>query len=123
MSEKYGTPDRQAMQSLARQLETLTLSPQETIPAYFMRIRILALQLSTAAEPVPDHQLVRYALQGLPPGVYDRIKSTIAHTADVTFEQAETMLLRDATYFPQTRDSMPLFDAIQTVQRCYGAFR
>ena len=117
LSQKYATPDRQATETYARQLETLALLPGESIPAYFMRIRVIALHLTSAGEPVPDHQLLRFALQGLPSSTYQRIKSTIAHTANVTFNDAETMLLRDSVFFSDVHDTTPMHEAIHTIQR------
>ena len=117
LHNKYAVPNTQATEAYARQLETLTLLPHESISDYFMRIRLLATKLASAAEPVPDHHLVRYALQGLPPTTYDRMRSIIAHTPNVTLDTAEDMLLRDATIFPTTTPLMPLSDAFNMIRR------
>ena len=124
LNQKYQVPNQQATELYARQLETITLQPHEPIPDYFMRIRLLSTELTSADErvPVPDHHILRYALQGLPSSNYDRIKSIIAHTPGVTFDSAEDMLLRDSVLFlANIMTSLPLSDAISTIRRSLPA--
>ena len=55
LRNKYEVPNQQATEAYARDLETITLDSQESIPDYFMRIRQISAKLTAAGEQIPDH--------------------------------------------------------------------